>query len=83
MALLWILLFAGRWAGLTLLNWSGFARREQIAEWDETLFSKIYLLLLTLTLLHLATRALSLKKPPSPLPSDGDAPRDSSAKREQ
>ncbi len=75
LALLWILLFAGHWAGLTLLNEVGFLRREQIADWNEAYFSKIYLFLLTLTLLHLALRAMRREKTTSPLPNEGDTPR--------
>lgn len=58
LAPLWLLLFAGHWVGLTLLNEFGFLRREQIADWNDALFSKLYLLLLIFTLLHLALRAL-------------------------
>ncbi len=73
--LLWLLLFAGHWVGLTLLNGFGFLRREQIAEWNETYFSKIYLLLLTFTLLQLALRATRRT------PIEGDEPSNRPAQR--
>lgn len=56
LSLLWIVLFAGHWVGLTLLNWFGFVTLAQIAVLNESLFSRLYLVLLALTLLVLALR---------------------------
>lgn len=81
LALFWILLFTSHWIGLTLVNWLGLARREQIIEWNEIYFSKIYLLLLTLTLLHTALRIVRQDKRLSPLPPIGDEPHDRPAQR--
>jgi hypothetical protein len=59
--LCWVLLFGGHWVGLTLLNWFGFVSLPQIADWNDTLFSRLYLVLLAATLLVLILRTMREK----------------------
>ena len=63
MALLWILLFGGRWIGVPLLQAAGLVNAEQIALLDELVLGRVYLLLLAVTLIVLALRAVRRASP--------------------
>ena len=57
-AWLWIALFGGRWIVISLLQWNGILTPEQTAALDENVLSRLYVVLLALTLLILALRLL-------------------------
>ena len=61
LTLCWVLLFGGHWVGLTLLNWFGFVSLPQIADWNDNLFSRLYLVLLAATILVLILRGIREK----------------------
>lgn len=58
LAALWILLFAGRWIGVTFLLAARVLVPEQVAILDDSVFKIVYLLLLVTTLIVVALRAL-------------------------
>lgn len=68
-ALMWVLLFSGRWLFVPLLQAAGVLSVEQVAAWDEGLLYKTYLTLLFLTCIVLALRAArTAQKPKSSSP---------------
>ena len=56
LTLLWIALFGGRWIVVSLLQWNGFLSPEQTAAFDAEILSRVYLILLALTILIVALR---------------------------
>ena len=58
LAALWILLFAGRWIGITFLLAARVLVPEQVAILDDSVLKMAYLLLLVVTLIVLILRAL-------------------------
>ena len=58
MATLWILMFGGRWLGVPLLQMSGLLTPETVAFLDDGPLQKIYLIMLSMTLLVLALRTV-------------------------
>lgn len=58
MATLWILLFGGRWLGVPLLQIAGLLTPQTVAFMDDGPLQKIYLIMLSITLLVLALRTV-------------------------
>ena len=73
LTLLWIALFGGRWIAVSLLQWNGILLPEQVAAFDSGILSRLYLILLALTILIVALRFARSLSAPSPDP--GQEPR--------
>jgi len=58
LATLWILLFGGRWLLVPLLQWAGVLSRDLVIMLDDGPLQKFYLILLSITLVVLALRAV-------------------------
>ena len=56
LTILWIVLFGGRWIGVSLLQWNGIISPEQVAAFDGGLLTRLYLILLAFTILIVALR---------------------------
>ena len=65
LTLLWIVLFGGRWIAVSLLQWNGFLSPEQVAAFDSGVLSRLYLILLALTILIVALRVTRRYSAPS------------------
>lgn len=64
LAALWVALFGGRWLAVPLVQAAGLLSPEQTADWDEGILTKVYLILLSITCVVLALRAVRhLQKP--------------------
>jgi hypothetical protein len=59
----WILLFGGRWIGVTLLLAAGLLSADQAADLDRGLLLWCYLVLLVITLIVVILRALRGARP--------------------
>ncbi|HZT43537.1 MAG TPA: hypothetical protein VFA07_15340 [Chthonomonadaceae bacterium] len=71
LALLWILLFGGRWIIVTWLLAAGVLKREQVAAWDDGILLRCYLILLVITLVVAALRAVRATRPAVPAAQPG------------
>lgn len=58
LAALWVVLFGGRWLVVPLVQAAGLLSPEQTADWDEGILTKVYLILLSITCVVLALRAV-------------------------
>lgn len=58
LATLWVGLFGGRWLLVPMLQMVGLLSPEQTADWDEGFLAKLYLILLSITCVVLALRAV-------------------------
>ena len=58
MALIFVVLFGGRWAFGTLATWIGLIRQEQLTALDERYFLPFYLILVVISVILLTLRAL-------------------------
>ncbi len=82
LAAMWVVLFGGRWLAVPLVQAAGLLSPEQTAEWDEGILTKVYLILLSITCVVLALRAIRHLQNPNPshkgvapmtLTTDGEA----------
>ncbi len=85
LALLWLLLFGGRWLLVPLLLYAGLVSAPDVARWDGGVLLQLYLVLLVITVLIMALRAVrgvqSARPPSVPAPGSRssirrDDPRD-------
>jgi hypothetical protein len=58
MAVLWILLFAGRWIAVPFLEYAGVVTQQQMAALDQGILLRLYLVLFCITILVIALRAV-------------------------
>src|SRR5579872_3315863 len=63
MALMWLLLFGGRWLLFPVLQASGVLTPQAVTFWDEAILLKLYLVLLVITCVVLALRAVRNSQP--------------------
>jgi hypothetical protein len=73
LALLWILLFGGRWILGNLLVWGGFLTMTQVAALDGSVGAPCYALLLGVTCIALALRAVRRARPVASPAADSGA----------
>jgi hypothetical protein len=76
MAALWIALLGGRWVILTFLMAAGLLVPAQVARLDESLLLPLYLMLLVITVVVAALRAVRGTRPVS-------APRRAAVRRDE
>ena len=74
LSLSWIALFGGRWIVVSLLQWNGILTPEQVAAFDGGILSRVYLILLALTILIVALRMARRYSAPSSSASQQEAP---------
>lgn len=73
MALLWLLLFGGRGLIIPFLQIVGLVQPQQVTEWDDGLFLRLYLVLFSITVLVVALRAARRPRAASQPPQEPDA----------
>ena len=85
LATLWVCLFGGRWLLVPMVQAAGLLSPEQTADWDEGILAKVYLILLSITCVVLALRAVrhlqshnGVAQAASPAGSDAHTPLDES-----
>ena len=66
MAILWMLLFGGRWLIVPLLQANRLLTPDQVAAWDDGPLHKLYFILLSITCVVLALRAVRAMQQPRP-----------------
>jgi hypothetical protein len=64
-AVLWLALFGGRWLVVPLLLYAGLVSGPDVARWDGGILVQVYLLLLVVTILIAALRAVRGAQVPS------------------
>ena len=85
MAILWMSLFGGRWLIVPLLQVTRLLTPDQVAALDDGLLKKTYLILLSITCLVLALRAVRTAQRPQqsdPLPRTTRTPDGATQQRE-
>ena len=73
LSLLWIALFGGHWIVVSLLQWNSMVSPEQVAAFDADILSRVYLILLALTILVVALRVARRYSAPSAASPTGKA----------
>ena len=67
MACAWVVLFGGRWLLIPFVQMTGLLSPERVAAWDDGPLQKTYLILLSITCVVLALRAVRRAQSPRPL----------------
>ena len=63
----WVALFGGRWLLIPFVQMTGLLSPERVAAWDDGPLQKTYLILLSITCVVLALRAVRRAQSPRPL----------------